>query len=91
MPERCHVERSSGSGPARPAPRVRVLDRVVSDARAGRLAVLVLHGEAGVGKTALLGHLLERATGRRPRRGTPCRRRDRGRRAPRGPPRRRPQ
>ena len=40
-----------------------VLDRVLSDARTGRSGILVLHGEAGVGKTALLGHLLGRATG----------------------------
>src|ERR1700679_2880803 len=31
-----------------------VLDRVLAGARDGRGSVLVLHGEAGVGKTALL-------------------------------------
>jgi hypothetical protein len=31
--------------------------------RAGRSGVLVLHGEAGVGKTALLDYLVEHATG----------------------------
>src|SRR5437868_14226674 len=40
-----------------------VLDRLLQDARAGRSGVLVLRGEAGIGKTALLGYLLERASG----------------------------
>jgi DNA-binding CsgD family transcriptional regulator/tetratricopeptide (TPR) repeat protein len=31
-----------------------VIDRLLADARAGRSGVLVIHGEAGVGKTALL-------------------------------------
>ncbi|NEM06184.1 helix-turn-helix transcriptional regulator [Geodermatophilus normandii] len=39
------------------------LDRLVQDARDGRSAVLVLRGEAGVGKTALLRHTARRATG----------------------------
>src|SRR5258705_3433024 len=39
------------------------LDRVVEGARAGHRQVLVLRGEAGVGKTALLEYLLERARG----------------------------
>src|SRR5512132_3829026 len=34
-----------------------VLDRLVAGVRAGQSRVLVLCGEAGVGKTALLGHL----------------------------------
>jgi hypothetical protein len=53
-----------------PGPRLRgrrreceVLDRLVADARTGRSRVLVLRGEAGVGKTALLEHLVERASG----------------------------
>ncbi|MGO4257377.1 helix-turn-helix transcriptional regulator [Marmoricola sp. RAF53] len=40
-----------------------VLDRVLSDARAGRSGVLVLRGEPGIGKTALLDHLVGSATG----------------------------
>jgi DNA-binding CsgD family transcriptional regulator len=39
-----------------------LLDRLLEDARAGRSAVLVLHGEAGVGKTALLHECVARAS-----------------------------
>jgi DNA-binding CsgD family transcriptional regulator len=39
------------------------LDRLLARARVGESAVLVLRGEAGIGKTALLAHLLERADG----------------------------
>ena len=39
------------------------LDRFVADVRAGQSRVLVLRGEAGVGKTALLRHLAGSATG----------------------------
>jgi len=39
------------------------LDRLVADLRMGQSQVLVLRGEAGVGKTALLEYLLERASG----------------------------
>jgi pimeloyl-ACP methyl ester carboxylesterase len=38
------------------------LDRLLTDARAGQSRVLVLRGEAGVGKTALLDYLHERAS-----------------------------
>ena len=38
-----------------------VLNRLVADVRTGRGQVLVLRGEAGAGKTALLEYLLERA------------------------------
>src|SRR4051812_32096832 len=40
-----------------------VLDRLVAGVRAGQSRVLVLRGEAGVGKTALLGHLSAAADG----------------------------
>src|SRR5580700_5537523 len=39
------------------------LDRLLADAQAGRSAVLVLRGEPGIGKTALLGYAAERAAG----------------------------
>jgi DNA-binding CsgD family transcriptional regulator len=39
------------------------LDRLVSAAQAGRSTVLVLRGEAGIGKSALLDYLREQATG----------------------------
>ncbi|MBV8999894.1 MAG: AAA family ATPase [Solirubrobacterales bacterium] len=38
------------------------LDRLLAAARAGQSGVLVLRGEAGIGKTALLQYLLERAS-----------------------------
>jgi DNA-binding CsgD family transcriptional regulator len=38
-----------------------VLDRLLADARRGRSAVLVIRGEAGVGKTALLRHAAAQA------------------------------
>src|SRR5687768_8627671 len=40
-----------------------VLERLVAGVRAGQSRVLVLHGEPGVGKTALLGHLSAAAEG----------------------------
>ena len=39
------------------------LDRLLAEVRAGQSRVLVLHGEAGVGKTALLDYLQEQASG----------------------------
>ena len=39
------------------------LDRLLDSVRAGQSQVLVLRGEAGAGKTALLAYLLERASG----------------------------
>src|SRR3982751_905442 len=40
-----------------------VLERLVAGVRAGQSGVLVVHGEAGVGKTALLRHLSAAAEG----------------------------
>jgi DNA-binding CsgD family transcriptional regulator len=40
-----------------------VLDRLLAEALAGRSQVTVLRGEAGVGKSALLGYLSDRVTG----------------------------
>src|SRR5829696_5505598 len=39
------------------------LDRLLEEVRAGRSAVLVIHGEAGVGKTALLDYCARQAAG----------------------------
>ena len=39
------------------------LDGLLAGVRGGRSGVLVLRGEAGIGKTALLGYLTERAEG----------------------------
>src|ERR687883_957339 len=39
------------------------LDRLVATVRAGESAVLVVRGEPGVGKSALLAYLTERASG----------------------------
>ncbi|MCX5251661.1 AAA family ATPase [Streptomyces sp. NBC_00201] len=39
------------------------LDNLLAEARAGRSGVLVVRGEAGIGKTELLKYLIERATG----------------------------
>src|SRR3954464_536266 len=40
-----------------------LLDRLLRDVRAGESAVLVVRGEAGVGKTALLRHAVGQASG----------------------------
>jgi DNA-binding CsgD family transcriptional regulator len=40
-----------------------LLEGLLAQVRAGQSGVLVLRGEAGIGKTELLNHLLERATG----------------------------
>ena len=40
-----------------------VLDRLLAEMRTGRSRVLVLRGEPGIGKTALLGYLTGRASG----------------------------
>ncbi len=39
------------------------LDGLVTDALAGQSRVIVVRGEAGIGKSALLGHLLEKVAG----------------------------
>src|SRR6185312_10648241 len=39
------------------------LDRLLADVRSGQSAALVLRGEAGVGKTALLDYAAARASG----------------------------
>ena len=39
------------------------LDRLLADARTGQSSVLILRGEPGIGKTALVDYLLERASG----------------------------
>ena len=39
------------------------LDHLLTDARAGRSQALLLHGDPGIGKTALLDYLTERASG----------------------------
>jgi DNA-binding CsgD family transcriptional regulator len=44
-------------------PERAVLDRLLDEARAGQSGALVLRGEAGVGKTALLEHVIESASG----------------------------
>src|SRR3954451_684031 len=40
-----------------------VLDRLLENVRGGQSAVLVIRGEAGVGKTTLLGHCERQAAG----------------------------
>lgn len=42
-----------------------VLDRLVADVLAGTSRAIVLRGEAGAGKSALLGHLVDRVSGLR--------------------------
>jgi DNA-binding CsgD family transcriptional regulator len=42
-----------------------VLDRLIANVRGGQSAVLVIHGEAGIGKTALLRYVSRQASGLR--------------------------
>ncbi|MEU1167829.1 ATP-binding protein, partial [Streptomyces sp. NPDC005921] len=61
-----------GNGPERLRGRRReraALDGLVSEVEAGRSAALVLRGDAGIGKSALLDHLAARAAGHRVARG----------------------
>ena len=53
-----------------------VLERLISGARSGQSQVLVLRGEAGIGKTALLEYVSERASGFRVVAGGGCAVRD---------------
>ena len=55
MPERARVRLRGRQS------ECEALDRVIAGARAGNSQILVVRGEAGVGKTALLEYLLERA------------------------------
>ena len=50
-------------GPAGPQRECEALDRLVAGVRGGQSRVLVLRGEAGVGKTALLEQLAAGASG----------------------------
>nr|WP_190038413.1 LuxR family transcriptional regulator [Streptomyces fructofermentans] len=76
-PGRCYAPRvgrlgtnDDGRRPLRGRKRERdALDAVTRAVEAGRSAVLVLRGEAGMGKTALLDHLAARAAGHRVTRG----------------------
>ena len=52
-----------GSGLRGRRTECKALDRLLADARNDRSGVVVVRGEAGVGKTALLGYLAERAGG----------------------------
>jgi predicted ATPase len=40
-----------------------VIDRLIGAVRSGQSQVLVMHGEPGIGKTALLGYLARRVEG----------------------------
>ena len=40
-----------------------ILGRLIANVRSGQSAVLVVRGEPGIGKTALLGHLIDEASG----------------------------
>ncbi|MGH3154735.1 MAG: ATP-binding protein [Streptosporangiaceae bacterium] len=52
-----------GSRPRGRASECQALDRLVAAARSGQSQVLLLRGEAGSGKTALLDHLVQRTAG----------------------------
>ena len=52
------------------AGELEILDQLISDVHSGQSAVLVLRGEPGIGKTALLRHLIGQAPGFRVARGS---------------------
>ena len=54
---------SSGSGLVGRRSECEVLDRLLADVRAHRSHVLVLRGEAGIGKTALMDYLATNSSG----------------------------
>jgi hypothetical protein len=62
--------RHAGAGLAGRASECATLDRLLTEARQGRSAVLVVRGEAGIGKSALLEYAAARADGRRVLRAT---------------------
>ena len=45
------------------AKECRLIERLLDDARGGQSRALIVHGEAGIGKTALMEHVVESATG----------------------------
>src|SRR5690606_39741627 len=55
--------RRAGSGLVGRAAETGALDRLVDDVWDGRSRALVVRGEAGVGRTALLDHVAARASG----------------------------
>ncbi|MGD9995999.1 MAG: AAA family ATPase [Ilumatobacteraceae bacterium] len=57
------MKRDPGAGLLGRWSECELLDQVLDDARAGRSRVLVLHGEAGVGKTSLLDYVASSASG----------------------------
>ena len=57
------MQSAAGPGSAVGAPSRKALDRLLEHARKDHSGVVVMRGEAGVGKTALLDYLAERAHG----------------------------
>ncbi|MGI5290078.1 ATP-binding protein [Nonomuraea polychroma] len=62
LPGRFHRPGTKAGLPGRQA-ECEALDRLLAAVRVGQSGALVVRGEAGVGKTALLEHLTERASG----------------------------
>jgi DNA-binding CsgD family transcriptional regulator len=63
MPERASVAAETGRGLLGRRDEQQAIDRLLERVRSGRGGVLVVRGEAGVGKTSLLEYLAERAAG----------------------------